>query len=83
MTATILLVHTGGTLGMAPSGDPAALAPGPSLERILKQVPELEQLATFRILVPFNRDSTTLEPGRFWPWPRPSGPRRRTWPAWW
>jgi len=62
MTATILLVHTGGTLGMAPSGDPASLAPGPSLERIFQQAPELGQLAAFRFLAPFNLDSTSLEP---------------------
>lgn len=62
MAHTILLVHTGGTLGMAPSGDPASLAPGPSLEGILRDVPELRQLADLRLVVPFNRDSTTLEP---------------------
>jgi L-asparaginase len=58
----ILLVHTGGTLGMAPVGDPSTLAPGPSLEGIFQQVPELGQLAEFEFLAPFNRDSTTLEP---------------------
>lgn len=58
----ILLVHTGGTLGMAPQGNPASLAPGPSLDRILEQVPELRQLSEFRLEVPFNCDSATLEP---------------------
>jgi len=60
--ATVTLIHTGGTLGMAPGTDSASLAPGPSLDRILEQVPELEQLAHLRLVVAFNRDSTTLEP---------------------
>ena len=34
-----LLIHTGGTLGMEPMGEPSSLAPGPSLDRILEQVP--------------------------------------------
>ncbi len=58
---TVTLIHTGGTLGMAPGAD-ASLAPGPSLDRILEQVPELEQLAHLRLVVAFNKDSTTLEP---------------------
>lgn len=62
MPNAILLIHTGGTLGMAPAGTPSSLAPGPSLERILEQVPELAQLAELHLAVPFNRDSATLEP---------------------
>src|ERR1035438_473337 len=58
----ILLLHTGGTLGMAPSGEPAALAPGPFLEQLLEQVPELDQLAELSVEVPFNQDSAALEP---------------------
>ena len=59
---TVTLIHTGGTLGMAPGADSSALAPGPSLDRILEQVPELEELAHLRLVVAFNKDSTTLEP---------------------
>jgi L-asparaginase len=59
---TVTLIHTGGTLGMAPGVDSSSLAPGPSLDRILEQVPELEQLAELRLVVAFNQDSTTLEP---------------------
>ncbi|HOU53159.1 MAG TPA: asparaginase [Myxococcota bacterium] len=62
MAGQVLLVHTGGTLGMAPSGDPTALSPAPSVARILEQVPELAEIADLRLLVPFNRDSATLEP---------------------
>jgi L-asparaginase len=56
----VTLIHTGGTLGMAPGAD-ASLAPGPSLNRILEQVPELEQLADLHLVVAFNKDSSTLE----------------------
>ncbi len=58
----ILLLHTGGTLGMAPSGEPAALAPGKFLDHLLEQVPELGQLAELSVEVPFNQDSACLEP---------------------
>ena len=61
-TPTVTLIHTGGTLGMGPAGDSSSLAPGPSLNRILEQVPELAQLADLRLVVAFNKDSTTLEP---------------------
>ena len=62
MRPKVLLVHTGGTLGMKPSGDPSSLAPGPSLGELLRQVPELESLADLTLKVAFNRDSSTLEP---------------------
>ncbi|GLH73548.1 L-asparaginase 1 [Geothrix limicola] len=58
----ILLLHTGGTLGMMPSGEPASLAPGRFLEHLLVQVPELGQLAQLSVEVPFNQDSSCLEP---------------------
>jgi L-asparaginase len=59
---TVTLIHTGGTLGMGPAPDQTTLAPGPSLDRILEQCPELGQLADLRLVVAFNRDSSTLEP---------------------
>ena len=58
----VTLIHTGGTLGMGPGQDDS-LAPGPSLDRILEQVPELRQIADLRLVVAFNQDSATLEPG--------------------
>lgn len=58
----ILLLHTGGTLGMAPSGTPASLAPGRFLDHLLEQVPELKQLANLAIEVPINQDSACMEP---------------------
>lgn len=62
VNAKILLLHTGGTLGMAASGTPRTLAPGLFLEQLLEQVPELRTLAELKVEVPFNRDSATLEP---------------------
>ena len=62
MAERVLLVHTGGTLGMAPVGTPVTLAPGASVARILEQVPELAELAELRLTVALNRDSATLEP---------------------
>ncbi len=61
MTPRVLLVHTGGTLGMSPQGEPTSLAPSPSVARILEQVPELKELAAFHLEVPLNQDSATLE----------------------
>jgi len=62
MARSILLLHTGGTLGMAPSGEPASLAPGRFLDHLLEQVPELGQLADLSVEVPFNQDSACMEP---------------------
>ena len=62
MARSILLLHTGGTLGMAPSGKPASLAPGRFLDHLLEQVPELGQLADLSVEVPFNQDSACMEP---------------------
>ncbi|MBL0211295.1 MAG: asparaginase [Holophagaceae bacterium] len=62
--ARLLLLHTGGTLGMAPSGDPSSLAPGPYLDHVLERVPELRDLAELQVEVPFNCDSASMEPGQ-------------------
>ncbi|MDE3033838.1 MAG: asparaginase [Acidobacteriota bacterium] len=62
MTRSILLLHTGGTLGMTPSGEPASLAPGRFLDHLQEQVPELGQLARLAVEVPFNQDSSCVEP---------------------
>ena len=62
MRPRILLIHTGGTLGMAPSEDSAYLTPGSSLDRLLTQLPELQEIADLELESPFNRDSAALEP---------------------
>ncbi|MCL1908331.1 MAG: asparaginase [Holophagaceae bacterium] len=62
MRPRILMIHTGGTLGMAPSKDSAGLAPGPFLDQLLTQLPELGEVADLELEVPFNCDSSTMEP---------------------
>ncbi len=62
MARSILLLHPGGTLGMTPSGEPASLAPGRFLDHLQEQVPELGKLARLSVEVPFNQDSSCLEP---------------------
>lgn len=62
MAERVLLVHTGGTLGMSPTGTPVTLSPGPSVAGILEQVPELAEVAELSLTVALNRDSATLEP---------------------
>jgi L-asparaginase len=47
---------------MAPSLDSPYLEPGPSLNQILVQLPELHEIAELELEVPFNCDSATLEP---------------------
>lgn len=58
----ILLIHTGGTFGMTPSADSAHLSPGPYLDRLLTQLPELQEIAELSLEAPFNCDSAALEP---------------------
>lgn len=62
MSPRILIVHTGGTLGMTPSGEPLTLSPGANLSHLMESMPELERLAELRLYVACNRDSSTLEP---------------------
>jgi L-asparaginase len=62
MRPRILLIHTGGTLGMSPSADSEHLSPGPYLDRLLDQLPELQEIADLNLEVPFNKDSSSLEP---------------------
>ena len=59
--AKILLVHTGGTLGMA-GGRPAALRPGPFLRTLKQRVPELDALAEIEIELFSNYDSSEMQP---------------------
>lgn len=58
----ILLLHTGGTLGMTPQGSPTGLAPGPFLDKLLERVPELRDMAELKLEVPYNCDSAAAEP---------------------
>jgi len=59
---SILIIHTGGTLGMAAASGSQGLVPGPFLDRLLDHLPELREIADLELEVPFNRDSSSLEP---------------------
>ncbi len=63
MKKRIHLVHTGGTLGMMPTG--GALAPGPFLAQLLEDVPELSRLADVDVEILMNRDSTEMQPAHW------------------
>ena len=59
----VLLVHTGGTLGMAlPEERRLDLAPAKHLERLLKRVPELTEIADVELVAPWNLDSSDVGP---------------------
>jgi L-asparaginase len=47
---------------MAASEGSESLAPGPFLDSLLVQLPELHEIADFDLEVPFNRDSSAMEP---------------------
>lgn len=57
----VLLLHTGGTLGMA-GGRPDVLRPGTYAEALLERIPELEKLAQIDLEIFSNRDSSDLGP---------------------
>ncbi len=59
----VLLVHTGGTLGMAePDKRRLDLAPAAHLERLLSRVPELQEIANIDLIAPWNVDSSDIGP---------------------
>lgn len=59
--AKILLLHTGGTLGMD-GGRPSALKPGPFFKTLQQRVPELGQLADITLELFCNVDSSEMQP---------------------
>jgi len=59
----VLIVHTGGTLGMAlPERRRLDLAPAEHLERLLARVPELSEIAEIDLVAPWNVDSSDVGP---------------------
>lgn len=59
----VLLVHTGGTLGMAePDRRRLDLAPAAHLQRLLSRVPELQEIADIDLVAPWNLDSSDVGP---------------------
>lgn len=62
MRKRILILHTGGTLGMKPRDPDRALAPDEIGSTLLHYVPELEEFAEITTRVLFNIDSTDITP---------------------
>ncbi len=62
----VLLIHTGGTLGM---GEPAHrrldLEPAEHLQRMLERVPELSEIADCDLIAPWNLDSSDVGPSHW------------------
>jgi len=58
----VLLLHTGGTLGMTAEAGKAALHPDPDLRARLATVPELAELADLEVRVVCNLDSSDIDP---------------------
>lgn len=59
----VLLIHTGGTLGMKMPGNARAeLAPKDELNRLISRVPELKEIADIDLISPWNIDSSQVTP---------------------
>ena len=62
MRKRILILHTGGTLGMKPRDPDRSLAPDEIGSTLLHYVPELQEFADITTRVLFNIDSTDITP---------------------
>ncbi len=60
--ARVLILHTGGTLGMRPREPDRALAPDEFGSTVLEHIPELERLAAIETRVICNVDSSDIDP---------------------
>src|SRR5205823_1935600 len=58
----VLILHTGGTLGMTPSHQPAPLRPDSYARAIVSRVPELADLAHIETRILCNLDSSDIGP---------------------
>ncbi len=65
MKPRVLILHTGGTLGMRPRQPDEALEPDELPAEILRHVPELTELAEVEIRVFCNLDSADVTPDRW------------------
>jgi L-asparaginase len=65
MNPRVLLLHTGGTLGMRPRHPDQALAPDEFGPTILSHAPEIGELAKVEAQVLFNLDSSDLGPAQW------------------
>lgn len=62
MAKKVLILHTGGTLGMRPRHPDEALAPDEIGATVLEHVPELQRIAEVETVVASNLDSSDLTP---------------------
>ncbi|MEB3197344.1 MAG: asparaginase [Candidatus Sericytochromatia bacterium] len=60
----LLVVNTGGTLGMDPR-QTAPLGPGAVAEEVLRYIPEARELADIEMQVLFNQDSANVQPAHW------------------
>lgn len=60
----VLIIYTGGTLGMRAKGD-NALAPADAQRHLLRWIPELRDYAEIKVKIVSNTDSSVITPG-FW-----------------
>ncbi len=59
----VLIIHTGGTLGMQlPEGTRLELGEDEHLARLIDRVPELSEIADISLLAPWNMDSSDVGP---------------------
>jgi L-asparaginase len=65
MAERVLILHTGGTLGMQPREPDQALAPGEFGATVLEHVPELTRIADIDTRMLFNLDSSDLAPNHW------------------
>lgn len=57
----LLILHTGGTLGMLSAGDEGGLRPGSAVDEVFRFIPEALELADIEIKVLFNQDSANVQ----------------------
>jgi L-asparaginase len=62
MSGKVLILHTGGTLGMRPRHPDRALAPDEFSATVLEHVPELERIARIETRLLYNLDSSDVTP---------------------
>lgn len=65
MADRVLILHTGGTLGMQPREPDQALEPGEFGATVLEHVPELTRIADIDTRMLFNLDSSDLAPSHW------------------
>ncbi len=62
MKKRVLLIHTGGTIGMVRDNESGVLKPDGFYKSLMEVIPELSDVADIRIKIPFLKDSSELSP---------------------